>query len=562
MDYMQRVKDEWGRGKAWVDNFTRDFPQLENLADGVSLSNERKAPNVGITTLMNATRDIPRNSVQDVPVLSAQVNGTKLSVDAIVATYLLRSVVFNEDTFGTGILGTLQMAAQQALTTGFVVLKANVGKVFNQFSTMLETIHYNDFVIEPGVFDGSNSKYYQVRTRVTPASLLDLINQAKKNPKTIWNVPALEALYAAGPQPFDYNRFLSTPRQNAGLNGEGAFDIVTRYGVGAYYPIDVYSPQQPDGDEPLMRMKSRSKFGYPRISLLVIDPVQLSPFGLSRARLASPMVNYGNIYLQSTAKMQLLNADAPVFKKGLFNSQTPLRRGAQWESQDPNADVKIMELSNSTLEQFLNVLNYVDNNVLSTMGVGSSQTAQSGSAYQNKDQTQQLNLEKDLSSRQVTAIIENAVRQYGLTALDLYISEQVGKTGLIIDDEAKNAINKIMPATLGADGVTMIPFVGDDNTINIDWEAYYERIQTLTVKVDFSIRRDQLKDKQRGDIQDTFVTMKQNQDPNNPKSMAQADALGDALIQDAVPDVAKGVENSPTPAPIAPVGGGMPAPGQ
>ena len=99
---MSLLREEWSRGKAWIDNFTRDFPSLENLADGVALSNQKNAPQVGTVMLVNSVRQIPRNSVQDVPVLSAQVNGTKLSVDAIVVSYLLRSVVFNEDTFGNG----------------------------------------------------------------------------------------------------------------------------------------------------------------------------------------------------------------------------------------------------------------------------------------------------------------------------------------------------------------------------------------------------------------------------------------------------------------------------
>lgn len=559
MNKMQKLKDEWGRGKAWIDNATRDFPSLETLADGVALSNQKNAPHVGSVTLANSVRQIPRNSVQDVPVLSAQVNGTKLSVDAIVASYLLRSVVFNEDTFGNGILSTMQMGAQTALTTGFVALRANVGKVFNQFSTMLETLHYNDIVIEPGVFDASNSQYYHVRTRVTKGALATLLKNAKANPKTMWNVKALQDLYDAGPQPFDYNRWVSTPRQNPGLGGEDQYDIITRYGVGPYYDIDVYSPQS---EEPLMQIKSKSKFGYPRVSFLVIDPAQLSPFGISRARLASPMANYGNIYLQSTAKMQLLNADAPIFKRGLFTTATPLRRGAQWESVDPNANVKIMELSNSTLEQFNSVMQYIDQNILATMGVSGIGGVAQNSAYQNKDAVQNQVQNQDLSSAQVTSIIENAIRQYALTALDLYISEQVGTTALIVDDEAKDAINQLNPPEMTMDPMTgaMVPgapFVGDDNVVNIDWQAYYDRIQTWTVTVDLSIRRDQLSDKKRAELQDFSTVQSQTADPNDPQAMARKNAIEDELMKDMAPEAAKSAEAATAgqPQSMMPVGG-------
>lgn len=576
MDNLQDTIDEWGKGKAWIDNFTRDFPQLENLADGVALSNQKNAPQVGVTTLMNAVRQIPRNSVQQLPSLSCEINGTKFSTDALVGSFLLRRVVFNEDTFGNGILTTMQMAAQQALTTGFVGLRANVGTMLNEFSTMLETLHWNDLVIEPGVFDASNSRYYQVRTRVTKASLKALIDKAKNNPKTQWNVPALEQLYAAGAQAFNYNRYLSTPKQNAGLSSEDTYDIITRYGTGAFYPIEVFSPQQPTDQKPLMEMKSKSKFGYPRVTLLVIDPAQLSPFGLSRARLASPMATYGNIYLQSTAKMQLLNADPPILKTGLFDSETPLRRGVQWESSDPQASVKLVELSNSTLEQFTEVMQYIDGNILATMGVAPVGANPTSGAYQNTAATQGQQQLKDLSSAQVTAIIENAVRQYALTAIDLYISEQIGDTPLIVDDEAKDAINEIEAPTPKLDPATgqpildpitgapvMQPFVGDDNVVNVNWVKYYDRIQTWTVKVDLSISPDALAEKKRETTQDLFTVMKQTAG-DDPAANASANALGKELIEDALPGESKEIAEAGAnlPPTMTPVTAGATPPGQ
>lgn len=549
---MPSIREEWGRGKAWIDNFIREYPLLEGLADGVALNDQKNAPRVGSVTLANAVRQIPRNSIQQLPVLSCAINGTKYSVDSAIGSFLLRSVVFNADTFGNGILETMQMGAQQALTTGFVGLRANVGKVFNRFSTSLETLHYNDLVIEPGVFDASNSQYFHVRTRVTKGALKQLIADAKAAEKTAWNVDALERLYAAGPQAFNYNQWLPTTKQNPSLGSEDQYDIVTRYGVGPFYSIDVYSPQLADTDEDkLMGIKSKSKFGYPRVSLLVIDPAQLSPFGISRAKLASPMTSYGNIYLQSTAKMQLLNADPPVFKRGLFTSATPLRRGVTWESVDPNADVKLVELSNSTLEQFQTVMGYIDNNILSVMGVSPSGAPQANGAYQNAAAVQGQQKMETLTSAQVTYIIENAIRQYGLTGLDLYISEQVGKTPLIVDDECKNLINQIEGPG----------FIGDDNVVNVDWKQYYDRIHTWTVTVDLSITPDQMADKKRADLQDTFTVMKQTAG-NDPTANAAANALGSELVEDVAPEVSKQLQNSPIPDTMQPAGAAPVAPGQ
>lgn len=292
---IQNIIDEWDTGKKWIDQFTRDFPELDNLADGVALSNVEGAPRVGDVRLANSVRQIPRASIQQMPTFSAVVNGTKLSIDAIFASFLLRSVVFNEDTFGTGILSTLQISGESALTRGFQALMAGTGKLYNQFGTTLKQVHYDDLVIEPGVFDASDSSYYHVRTRVTPSRLDSIIKAAEANPDTLWNVDALKRLRAAGPDARNYNTGLSTPRSNPGMGDNKQFDIMTRYGVGPHHDIIMYSPQIPE--EALMEYKSRSKFGFPRVALLVLDPAQLLPFGISRARLASPYANYANLSL-------------------------------------------------------------------------------------------------------------------------------------------------------------------------------------------------------------------------------------------------------------------------
>lgn len=550
MASISEIKKEWEKGKEWINSFTRDFPDLDSLADGVALHNVKGAPVVGESTLPQAIRQIPRESIQQIPTLAVEVNGTKLSLDAIVADYLLRRVVFNEDTFGNGILSTMQLGAESALTHGFQPFRAKTGKVFNEFGTVLEALHYNDVVIEPGVFDASDSSYYHVRTRVTKSRLQKLLKAAEANPETKWNTEALAKLIEMGPETdTNSNLYLSEARQNAGLNEQNQYDIITRYEVGPYYKITTYSPQLED-DEALMESTSRSKFGYPRVAFLVLDPAQLTPFGVSRARLASPMENYANIYLQSTAKMQLLNADPPVFKKGLFTTATPLKRGVQWESNDTNADVRLMELSNSTLEQFTEVLRFTSNQILSTMGVNSSGAGTSSSAYQNtasvKDQVQQ----RSLGSNQVTKILENTLRQYALTALDLYISEQTGQSALIVDDEAKNKINQIMPEKPGINTETglmeMKPFVGDDNVVNVDWEAYYDRIQTWTVTVDLSMAKNELEDKKRADLQDQLTVMSQTSNPNDPSAVARVRAVEDELLQDVVPEVTKELQQQPT----------------
>lgn len=579
-DDVTQYQHEWDKGKEWIDKFTTDFPDLDNLVDGVSLNESKKAPMVGDVTLGTSVRQIPKSSIQQLPTFTTTVNGTVRSEKAIISNYIVRGIIFNDDTFGKGMLSTLQITAESALTHGFQAVIAQLKTINDDFGCTMEMIHYNDLVVEPGIFDFNKSGYYQVRTRVVKSKIQRILKSAKANKNTTWNVKALEQLLANGSNSgTNYNQLQSKPRQNQGLDeNENTFDIINRHEVAPYGEICTYAPGV---KQPLRKIKSKSKFGYPRISALVIDPAQLTPFGVSRVRLASPTANYANIYLQSTAKMLLLNADPPVFQKGQFTTPVRMKRGALWQSVDPNSDVKLQELSNSTLEQFTSVLNFVDNQIYSVMGVSAGQTG-SGSAYQNKDAIKQSQSIKDLSTAQVTHIAENFLRQYALTALDLYVSEQVGVTELIVDDEAKDALNdlafsKFKPEIDPMTGQPseFVPPVGDDNIVIIDWDKFYngtkvqevdpadptgqtmtekviDDIKQWTVSINLSLAKDDLDQKKREDAQDALTVLSQTSDPADPVAQKRKQVLEDEFVEKTFPEIASDFSMPEQPQPVAP----------
>ena len=552
--------NEWHLSKDWVDGYTIDFEDLDTLADGVALTRVKDAPVVGDTTLAGAVRQIPRNSVRQVPVFSSAVNGSKKNLPAIVCSFLLRDKVFNQDTFGKGILSTIQIGAESALTRGFQMFTASVGSVGTDYGSTLKGVHYDDFAVDRGIFDFSDSTKFFLRSRITRGRLKKLIKSAKANPNTTWNVEALEELLENGPGRSDYVDRRSAPRRGHGESAsDNQFDIITAYGVGPYYEIEVFSPGV---DKMLRKTKSRSKFGYPRMQGLVIDPDALSPFGISRARLATPAANYANIYLQSTAKMQLINADPPIQQTGQFLTPVRLKRRALWKSNDPNAKAQVVSLDNGNLQQFRQVLDFSDNQILGIMGVGSAQSVQS-SAYQNKESVQAREALKDLSVEQVTNITENFLRQYALTALDLYVSEQTGDDVIILDDEAKDKINdlaesKFVPQVDPMTGMPtqFVPPVGDNNELNINWEEFYDSIKKWTVEIDLSMGKEQMEAQTRADLQDAVTVASQTTDPSDVEGIARKRALEDKLFEKMVPDLNAETE-VPQAAPVPPMGGGQ-----
>jgi hypothetical protein len=582
---VQRYVSEWTKSRDWIKRYTADFRELETLVDAISLTSTPKAPLVGDITLAAAVRQIPRQSVQQLPVMSFEVNGSKRSIKAILMSWVIRRIVFNQDSFGTGVLSRVQLAAESAFTHGFQMTMASFGTNPHDYGVNLQLVHHADFAVERGILDFSDSGFYTIRSRVTRSRVKAILKKAKANANdTTWKIKELEDLIKTGPNSnAGYATEVSELRSDQALNdADDTYEWLTRYSVGPYYTVDVFEAHT---GKHLREAKSNSKFGYPRMQGLVIDPAQLTPFGVSRVRLASAPANYANIYQQSTARMLLINADPPTFERGEFIGTPAMKRRARIRSNDPNAEFKVMEMSNSTLSQYQQVLKHTSDQVLNVMGVTSGSVGVSGGgggAYENKVKTGMEKNVSDLSTAQVTQIVENHLRQFALTAADLWVSEQARadeEVEVIIDDEAKDNINELGESTfvpepvLDAMGQPAVdpmtgqpqmtkyePMVGDDNILMINWKQFYDSIKTWTADIDLSMGKDQMDEKKRADLQDIHTVISQTANPNDPNDMAMKASLTKELLQTALPDTANIANNkaltmqnaTPSPEPTQP----------
>lgn len=565
-DYdMESMLQEWDTSRQNRENNTNDFVSLDNLVDGVPLNHQNNAPYVGDTTLAGLVRAIPRSSLEQLPVFSASVNGTKRSIKAAVASYILRRGVFNQDTFGKGLLSTMQMGAEQALTHGYAPFMTATGKMFNDFGTTMRLLHYADVDPEPGISDANESGFYYVSANLTKTRVRKIRDAAKENPNTSWDVAKLDELLEMDPKTKFYSIYLSDPQKKAQAEyTANTYQFVTKYEVGNPSEFVTFCPQLKEC--PLRVIKNRSKFGYPRVNFLVIDPAPLTPFGLSRVRLASPNQNLANIYYQNIASMLLLNSKPPILKRGRFTKPVQLKQGVVWEALDQNATAELKSMDNGALAQFKPMMEHLSLQIQNIMG-NSIGSINSGSAFsKTAPGVKQQDRVQDISTSQITNILENFLRQYALVALDTYVSERTiddwnvetnkNETTLIIDDEAKNTINRIAeqefePQVDESDptGQTMtqfVPPVGKDNKLVVDWNEYYDSIKDWTVEIELSMSKDELEEKKRGDLQDTLAVLAQNSEVLGPEGIQKVREITDMLLEKSVP------ESKRLAAPVAP----------
>jgi hypothetical protein len=360
-----------------------------------------------------------RTAVKQMPRVSIAINGSESTVEAIICRNRVEKVLLNPTTFGKGFVNILQLGGRGSLSRGFNVFQVSATKLYGKYGVVPKLIHFNDFAIEPGVQDGSHSGYFIIRTKMTPGKLRRIYNRELKKPKgqSTWNLPALAALIAQGPDSSgsaDYAEYV-TPSEQAKIEaGTETFDIISRYSIDSLEPICTFNPGI---NQELRSVPNNSKFGFPRTLFLVIDPAELSPFGDSRVRLASPNQNFLMALRQNVATTWLYNSKPTMVKTGLFTGATTLKAGGVITSTDSNAKVKLLTLDTATSQQYPTISQEITKQIQNMMGMNPGQSL--GAIGDSKTgvgaQTQKQGI--DDAIQQITNIIQEFLCQYIMSGL-------------------------------------------------------------------------------------------------------------------------------------------------
>jgi hypothetical protein len=543
---MTKYLAEWQKGKAFVDVAIRDFKRLDTIANAQYDGGSAKNPQIGDTTIAGIVRQIMRTAVKQIPHVSVAINGSMTTVEAIICRNRVEKVLLNPTTFGKGLVNILHLSGRGSLSRGFNVFQVTATKLYNQFGVVPKLIHFNDFAIEPGTQDGSHSPYFYIRTKWTPGKLQNLYDRESAKPagQSTYNLKALKALIDSGPDSAgssDYAEYVTPMEQSKIESNAQTFDIITRYPM--TFGDNSICTFSPGINQILRKVESRSKFGFPRILFLVIDPAELSPFGDSRVRLASPNQNFLMALRQNVATTWLYNSKPTLVKSGLFTGATSLKSGGVITSTDPNAKAQLLTLDTSTAQQYPTISASIEKQIQVMMGMNPGQAlgaigdAKTGVGAQAQKQG------IDDAIQQVTGIMEQFLCQYIMSGLDLYLSEQEGKGTIYVDDDTREDILKLKP--------TAFPDETNPNALEVNWNQLYEYIQEIYVEVDTTMSQQDWTDKKRSDLQDAITVMSQTANPNDPDAAGRIKAVEDEYLEETVPEVA--AELSKTPPAAAPV---------
>lgn len=521
---------EWKKSKEFTYGYTHDFRDLNTIANAQYPKSNSKKPNVGDTTIAGAIRQMMNKAIKQLPVISVAINGSKLTEQALICRHIVNDNILNPTSFGKGFIGSLKLGGRGAVTRGFNAFQVKATNLYGQYGVIPSLLHFSDIGIEPGVQDANLSSYFYVKTQFTPTKLKKIYAKEKNNKNTTWNIKAVKALIDAGPDgtgATEYSEWLIPSEQTAATSSD-TYTIVTRLSSDPDDDITSFSPTL---SQSIRNVPNRSKFGYPRIIFMVIDPAELSPFGDSRVRLASPNQNLMMALRQNVATTWLYNSDPTVVRTGLFTGSTALKAGGTISSTDPNAKVGLLTLDTSTAQQYDKISQEISGQILNMLGYNPG--ASLGAIGQSKTgigaQTQRAGI--DDASQEITNIVQDFIKQYILSALDLFLSEQDDTGILYVDDDTKKDIEAISPGRFGDPT--------NPNALGVNWTELYDYIQKIDITVDTTISKDDFTNEKRAELQDTLVTMKQNDNPNDPVAAQKASIVQDELIEEAVPDLSQ-----------------------
>jgi hypothetical protein len=521
---------EWKKSKEFTYEYTHDFRDLNTIANAQYPKSNSKKPNVGDTTIAGAIRQMMNKAIKQLPVISVAINGSKLTEQALICRHIVNDNILNPTSFGKGFIGSLKLGGRGAVTRGFNAFQVKATNLYGQYGVIPSLLHFSDIGIEPGVQDANLSSYFYVKTQFTPTKLKKIYAKEKNNKNTTWNIKAVKALIDAGPDgtgATEYSEWLIPSEQTAATSSD-TYTIVTRLSSDPDDDITSFSPTL---TQSIRNVPNRSKFGYPRVIFMVIDPAELSPFGDSRVRLASPNQNLMMALRQNVATTWLYNSDPTVVRTGLFTGSTALKAGGTISSTDPNAKVGLLTLDTSTAQQYDKISQEISGQILNMLGYNPG--ASLGAIGQSKTgigaQTQRAGI--DDASQEITNIVQDFIKQYILSALDLFLSEQDDTGILYVDDDTKKDIEAISPGRFGDPT--------NPNALGVNWTELYDYIQKIDITVDTTISKDDFTNEKRAELQDTLVTMKQNDNPNDPVAAQKASIVQDELIEEAVPDLSQ-----------------------
>ena len=525
----ENLQTEYDNAKIYMKERTSDFGDLAGVVNAIaddSATNNKKAPSIVDATTAAIVRRTPKSTIQQMPVVMGIVEGESLSLPTMIVNWVIRNRILNENTFGRSLLENFWLAGEKGLSFGFATgLTTFEADNNGDFGARLKMINYNDIFPEPGRTDVNECNYYFVRNWWQPSDIDNILKSDNKS----WNKTKLKELKDM----VDVKEQESQGSENnrRGISDSG-IEIVTCFQRGYDSPFYTFSPQIGI----LREIKNKSRSGFPRVSMLTIDPDEEQPLGRSRVRLVFSNQQFLTMLTRNPAHTYEINSAPPIAVRGRnIRSKIELTPYALWEmGNDPNASVEVKSIDTAVLQNFPTIKQMLSADIQNLMSspdasISASNNSAGFSKTQNGVKFQQQML--DVEGNYLQKIMENFIRSYIMKALDMLLSEYEGEEVITADSDLYKQVKANYPT-----------YITEDGKMQFNWDSLKDpitqEIKDIKIELTAGSSKEEMESEQRDYINQLLTSFSQNEELwRFIPEKSRAGLINKAMILSGVTDI-------------------------
>lgn len=471
------LKDLYDSHVAHMTPLFQPFDEFERIARNRPHPGIGKGlPRVTDGTLAALIQEQPKRIIQQIP--TGKVKSDTNEWLEIVAGWIFENEILPNSNTSAALIQKCWALTSKVLTYGSQPVFVQFVNRGDYFGTDFTLPYIKDVFLEPGKLSDKDSNCILVRAWFRPNDLDMIIEKEKglaerakargEKYESTWDLDVLEA---AKKMVKEKQQEAQTANEKDKNTKNEVIELMHAFqrGVGATFYS--FFPDLPDGENIARRKKNKDPRGAIPIHYMYANVDLSNPLGRGSVELSGGMQNLLDSEVQAYQYMRALLMNPPLEIKGNVRSSIiKYAPAAQWKlGTDPNASVRPVDLSTSSLESFpnnygliksqiLNLNSSTDTSVSSEVGnPGFSKTPAGIDAMQSK-----LGVSDNYMRKQFESCFEDVAE----TEINLYFAERSGIQEFQVDQETADKLRKLRPDS-----------VSEDNRIRIDFDSETEQLR-------------------------------------------------------------------------------------
>lgn len=475
-DNLKQIYDEH---VAYMDPLFQPFDEFERIARNRPHPGIAKGlPRVTDGTLSGLIQEQPKRIIQQIPTGSVTSHNDWVDV---MASYIFENEILPNANLQAALIQKCWAMASKALTYGSQPVFVQFVNRGDYVGTDFSLPYVKDVLLEPGKLSDKDSNCILMRSWYRPNDIDMIIKKeqtlsarAKRRGdpyEQSWDIAILRKAKEKAKQKQQEAQTANEKDKNTKAEVVEIIHAFQR-GIGAKFYS--FCPDLPDGQNVVRRKVNKDPRGQMPIHFMYANVDLSNPLGRGSVELSGGMQNLLDSEVQAYQYMRALLMNPPLEIRGNVRSSIiKYAPAAQWRlGTDPNASVKAIDLSTSSLESFPNNYGLIKSQILNlNSSTDTSVSAEVGNPGFSKTPAGIDALESKLgvSDNYMRKQFESTFEDVAETMINLYFAERSGIHELEVDKDTAEKLKKLDPENVGPNNMVRIDY--DSETAQMKFQV-------------------------------------------------------------------------------------------